>query len=64
VSAKETITIPKGVDNGVNLRVSKKGHYSTMGGPGDLMLQIKVRPHPYFKREGYDIYTDLPVTIT
>jgi DnaJ-class molecular chaperone len=37
-SAKETINIPKGVDNGINLRVSKKGHYSAAGSPGDLMI--------------------------
>jgi molecular chaperone DnaJ len=60
---KETINIPKGVDNGVNLRVSKKGN-SGMGGPaGDLMIGIKVKPHPYFKREGSDIHTDLHVSI-
>ena len=37
-TAKETINIPKGVDNGINLRVSKKGHYSATGQPGDLMI--------------------------
>jgi DnaJ-class molecular chaperone len=37
-SVKETINIPKGVDNGVNLRVSKKGHFSPVGPPGDLMV--------------------------
>lgn len=36
---KETINIPKGVDNGVNLRVSKKGHSGIGGRPaGDLMI--------------------------
>ena len=54
----ETINIPKGVDNGVNLRVSKKGN-SGLGGPaGDLMITLKVKPHPYFKRDGSDIHTD------
>lgn len=37
-TAKETVTIPKGVDNGVNLRVAKKGHSSSSGTPGDLMI--------------------------
>jgi hypothetical protein len=27
VTVKETVNIPKGVDNGINLRISKKGHY-------------------------------------
>lgn len=37
-TAKETVNIPKGVDNGINLRVSKKGHQSSNGSPGDLMI--------------------------
>ena len=60
----ETINIPKGVDNGVNLRVSKKGN-SGLGGPaGDLMINLKVKPHPYFKRDGSDIHTDLFISIS
>ena len=57
-SVKETINIPKGVDSGVNLRVSRKGHSSVGGGTGDLMIQVKVKPHAYFKRDGADILTD------
>jgi molecular chaperone DnaJ len=63
-TVKETITIPKGVDNGVNLRVSKKGHFSPVGPSGDLMVQIKVKPHPYFKRDGSDILTDQYITVS
>jgi len=48
----------------VNLRVSKKGH-SGFGGPaGDLMIQVKVKPHPYFKRDGSDILTDQFISIS
>jgi molecular chaperone DnaJ len=57
-SVKETINIPKGVDNGVNLRVSKKGNAGVGGPAGDLMIQVKVKPHPYFKRDGSDIHTE------
>jgi len=63
-SVKETINIPKGVDNGVNLRVSKKGHSGLGGPPGDLMVAVKVKPHPYFKRDGSDILTDQFITIS
>lgn len=63
-SVKETITIPKGVDSGVNLRMSKKGNYAAKGEAGDLLIKVNVRPHPYFKREGYDIYTDKYITVT
>lgn len=62
-SVKETINIPKGVDNGVNLRVSKKGNAGLGGPAGDLMIQVKVKPHPYFKRDGSDIHTDLFISI-
>jgi|TARA_B110000285_G_scaffold202392_1_gene237684 molecular chaperone DnaJ len=62
-SVKETINIPKGVDNGVNLRVSKKGNQGLQGPAGDLMIQVKVKPHPYFKRDGSDIHTDLFISI-
>lgn len=37
-TVKESINIPKGVDTGVNLRISKKGNYSANGPPGDLMV--------------------------
>lgn len=63
-TVKETINIPKGVDNDVNLRVSKKGNFSIMGQPGDLLINIKVKPHPYFKRDGFDIRTDQYINIS
>ena len=52
------------MDTGVNLRISKKGNFSVNGPPGDLMIQIKVKPHPYFKRDGSDINTDLFLTVS
>ena len=61
---KETINVPKGVDTGVNLRVSKKGHAGRGGPHGDLIVNVKVRPHNYFKREGSNIHTDLYLSIS
>ena len=55
---KENINIPKGVDTGVNLRLSKKGNTSIGGRPGDLMIKVEVKSHPYFKREGANIFTE------
>ena len=63
-SVRETVTIPKGVDNGVNLRMTKKGNQTTKGDAGDLLIKVVVRPHPYFKREGYDIITDKYISVT
>ena len=62
-NVKETINVPKGVDNGVNLRVSKKGNAGNGGPAGDLIVHVKVKPHAYFKREGANIHTDLFVSI-
>jgi len=63
-TVKENVSIPKGVDSGVNLRVSKKGNFSTMGPPGDLLIKVLVKPHPFFKREGSDIFTDAYVSVS
>ncbi|MGM9878402.1 MAG: molecular chaperone DnaJ [Bacilli bacterium] len=60
-----TIDIPAGIDNGEQLRISGKGEVGVNGGPnGDLYLQFRVTPHELYKRDGDDIYIDLPVTIT
>ena len=61
---KETINIPKGVDTGVNLRVAKKGNAGLGGAAGDLMIQVKVKPDPYFKRDGSDVHSELYVSIS
>jgi DnaJ-class molecular chaperone len=38
--------IPKGVDSGVNLRMSKKGNFSLKGESGDLLIKVTVKQHP------------------
>lgn len=62
--ATEEINVPKGVNDGVKLRVAKKGHYSQNGQSGDLFINVKVRQHPYFKREEFDIHTENPISIS
>lgn len=60
-----TIDIPAGIDEGEQLRVSGKGEPGVNGGPnGDLYIEIRITPHEFYKREGNDIYVDMPVTIT
>jgi DnaJ-class molecular chaperone len=44
--------------------MSKKGNYSMKGETGDLLIKVTVRPHPYFKREGSDIFTEKHITLT
>lgn len=61
---KETLNIPKGVNTGQSLRISGKGNKGERGGSsGDLIVKINVTPDNYFKREGFDIYTELSISI-
>lgn len=60
----ETISIPKGIASGQNIRMSGKGNQSDHGGEaGDLIIKLNVKPDPYFKRDGFDIVTNAYVTI-
>ncbi len=63
VSKPITINIPAGIDDGQRLQVGGQGDVGINGGPnGNLMVDINVRPHPLYTREGYDIYCDIPIT--
>jgi len=58
------VRIPPGVDDGGRIRVPGKGGEGQGGGPpGDLYARIRIRPHPYFKRDGQALLLELPVTI-
>lgn len=51
------VNIPAGVDNGSKIRLAGKGHPGYNGGPpGDLYIEIRVKPDPVFRREGNNIY--------
>lgn len=61
----ETIHIPKGMNTGQNLRIGGRGNKGENSGPnGDLIVKVIVRPDPYFRRQEYDIYVDVPLTIS
>lgn len=58
------VTIPPGSDDGQVLRLKGQGLPSAFEGPpGDLHLEIKVRPHPQFTRKDRDIYSEVPITL-
>ena len=56
------VKIPPGVRDGAKVRVRGKGGAGP-GGVGDLIIVTTVRGHPYFRREGNDIYVDLPLSV-
>ena len=59
-----TIKVPAGIDTGRVIRLAGEGSPGSGGGsPGDLLITIRVSPHPYFKREGSDLILDLPLSI-
>jgi len=58
------IAVPQGVRDGQTLRLRGKGASGVRGAePGDALVEIRVRPHPYFKRVDDDIVLEMPITI-
>jgi curved DNA-binding protein len=55
------VTIPAGVTEGQMLRLSGQGESSGAGRPGDLYLEVHIRPHPLFQLDGRDVTLTLPV---
>ena len=59
-----SIQIPKGVDDGTQMRLAGKGEAGPRGGTqGDLYVYISLKKHPIFKRSEENLYFELPVSI-
>jgi len=59
-----SVKIPPGVETGSKIRLAGQGEPGERGGPaGDLFLEVTVLEHPLVRREGADLYLDLPVTV-
>ncbi len=60
---KLDINIPAGIDDGQVLTLRSQGDIGYNGGPsGDVLVDVLVRPHPIFKREGYHVFCEVPIT--
>ena len=60
-----TVTIPSGVDNADRLRLPGKGGAGENGGSnGDLYLEFLIEEHPFYHRDGDDIYLEVPITMS
>jgi len=59
------VRIPPGVDNGSKLRIQGEGEAGINNGPpGDLYVVIYVEEHPFFQRQGNNLYCQIPIGIT
>jgi molecular chaperone DnaJ len=59
------VKIPAGIDNGMRIRSTGNGEPGTNGGPsGDLYVEIHIKPHPVFQREGDDLHCEMPISFS
>ncbi len=54
------VKVPPGIDDGATLRL--RGQGGPGDPPGDILLSVRVRPHPFLERDGKNLHMDLPVT--
>lgn len=68
LSTKErdvTVETPAGIDHGMNLRLQGQGAEGDPGAPrGNLLVQVIVEDDPYFQRDGVDVHTAIPISVT
>lgn len=63
VKATRPVEFPAGVDEGQKVRVSGAGNQGSNGGSsGDLYVNVDIRPHHIFERQGYDVHMEQPIT--
>jgi molecular chaperone DnaJ len=60
-----SVKVPAGVDEGDQIRLAGEGEAGEHGGPhGDLYVEIRIKTHDIFKRDGDDLYCEMPVSFT
>ncbi|MBD3834714.1 Curved DNA-binding protein [compost metagenome] len=57
------VVIPKGASEGQVIRLKGQGAPGRGGQAGDALIELKIAPHPVFKRDGADLTMDLPVSV-
>jgi molecular chaperone DnaJ len=57
------VKIPAGIDQGQTISMRGQGDPGTRGGPaGELLVTVRVKTHSLFRRDGFDVYCDIPIT--
>jgi molecular chaperone DnaJ len=60
-----SVNIPAGVEDGTRIRLASEGEAGLRGGPaGDLYIFLSLKPHPFFQREGADLFCRVPISLT
>lgn len=61
---KLEVTIPSGIEDGVQIRLVGEGNAGTQGAPsGDLYVFVRIEPHDLFQRKGADLYCQVPISM-
>ncbi|CAO3433634.1 DnaJ-class molecular chaperone CbpA [Azospirillum endophyticum] len=59
------VAVPPGIEDGKVLRLKGQGDPGLGGGPpGDALIEVRIIPHPFFKRVGNDLHVEVPVTLS
>lgn len=62
VNSELEVSIPAGIDHGQRLKLRGEGESGSQGGPdGDLYVQVFVKDHPIFERDGHNLHCDIPI---
>lgn len=62
VKRKLTVTVPPGIDESYQMRLSHEGEVGRYGGPpGDIHINFSIKPHKFFVRKDFDIFYELPI---
>ncbi len=60
-----SLTLPPGVEDGARLRLPGRGRLAGGGArPGDLYVEVRVRPNPHYRRDGLDLHLELPISVS
>ena len=59
-----SVNIPPGVEDGTRIRLAGEGEAGSRGGPaGDLYIFVSTKPHPFFQRDGADLFCRVPISM-
>jgi len=60
-----SVNVPSGVEDGTRIRLAGEGETGLRGGPaGDLYIFLSIKPHPFFQRDGADLFCRVPISMT